>query len=193
MRPDLNSTVADGAAPARRPRGRLLGLGLGLLIALAALFAAPAAHAADRIYWSNFETDTITWANLNGNGGGGTVNTGDATVDGPMGLTIDPAHGRVYWANWANHMGTTISYANLDGSGGGDLDITGPATIAGPHGLAIDPTDGPYGTPVLAQPRHDEPAVARSGGRGSMPTEPATMVSVASSTRAPRPSTSRAG
>ena len=82
-------------------------------------------------------------------------------VNGPMGLTIDPAHGRIYWANWANHIGMTISYANLDGSGGGDLAISG-ATIAGPHGLAIDPTDGPYGD-VLAQPWHDDRRGSISG------------------------------
>ena len=70
-----------------------------------------------------------------------------------MGLTIDPSHGRIYWANWASHMGMTISYANLDGSGGGDLDITG-ATITGPHGLAIDPTARSLRDAVLAQPRH---------------------------------------
>ena len=61
--------------------------------------------------------DTIAWANLNGNGGGGTVNTGDATVDGPDGPDDRPLPtGAIYWANWASHMGTTISYANLDGS-----------------------------------------------------------------------------
>ena len=118
---------------------------------MASLLVVPVAHGADRIYFSNFTANQIAWANLNGSGGG-TVNTTGATVTGPMGLTIDPAHGRIYWANWANHTGTTISYANLDGSGGGDLAITG-ATIAGPHGLAIDPADGPYGT--LYWPNHD--------------------------------------
>ncbi|GIK76517.1 MAG: hypothetical protein KJ006_06160 [Thermoleophilia bacterium] len=123
-----------------------------LLVALAALVALPAsADATGRIYWSNFEADTIAWADLDGSGGG-TVDTTGATVDGPMGLTLDPAHGRIYWANWANHAGTTISWADLDGSGGGDLAITG-ATIAGPHGLAIDPADGPYGT--LYWPNHE--------------------------------------
>jgi hypothetical protein len=163
MRPDLNSTLASAAGAGqgmRRPRSRLLGICLGLAIALTTLFAAPAAHASDRIYWSNFENDSIAWADLNDDGGGGIVNTTGATVDGPMGLTLDPAHGRVYWANWASHMGTTISYANLDGSGGGDLAITG-ATIAGPHGLAIDPGDGPYGT--LYWPNHDMDGISSIG------------------------------
>ena len=148
MRPGVGIEAVE-VGVARRWRRWTLGL---CAVALVSLSAASAAHAADRIYWSNFENDTIAWTNLDGSGGGGTVNTGDAMVDGPMGLTIDPAHGRIYWANWASHMGMTISYANLDGSGGGDLQISGDV-IHGPHGLAIDPTDGPYGT--LYWPNHD--------------------------------------
>ena len=144
MRPDSTSTRTSAIAGRRR----LLVLGL---VAIASLLVVPVAHAADRIYFSNFTANQIAWANLNGSGGG-TVDTTGATVKGPMGLTIDPAHGRIYWANWANHTGTTISYANLDGSGGGDLAISG-APIVGPHGLAIDPADGPYGT--LYWPNHD--------------------------------------
>jgi hypothetical protein len=110
------------------------------------LVVAPAAHGSDRIYWSNFDIEKISWANLDGSGGGD-LNTGAATMDGPMGIAIDPAAGRIYWANWgydSNYVaggGTTISWANLDGSGGGDLD-TGNATVKGPHGLAIDPAAG---------------------------------------------------
>ncbi len=145
-----DSLRATGTEAGPRPGRRLLTL---LLVALAVLIAPPAAaHADDRIYWSNDASDTIAWTKLDGSGGGGTVNTTGATIEGPMGLTLDPAHGRLYWTNWNSHMGTTISWANLDGSGGGDLAITG-ATIAGPHGLAIDPTDGPYGT--LYWPNHD--------------------------------------
>jgi len=121
------------------------------LAAFATLILAPLAHATDRLYWSNYETDQIAWADLSGDGTGGTVNTAGATVDGPMGLTVDPSRGLIYWANWGGDTGTTISYARLDGSGGGDLAITG-ATIDAPHGLAIDPDAGPYGT--LYWPNH---------------------------------------
>ena len=142
MRHDLDLEVQGMAGGNRRRRpGRLLALGL---VVIASLFAAPGAHAADRIYWSNFDGNSISYANLNGNGGGGTVDTTGATVAGPMGLTIDPAHDLIYWANWDYGTGTTISYANLEGGGGGDLDIQG-ATVAGPHGLAIDPSIGPAG------------------------------------------------
>ena len=114
--------------PASRWRGLLLGFSLG---AFALLIIVPAAHAAGRIYWSNYDTNTIAWANLDGSGNGGTVNTAGATVRGPMGMTVDPARGLIYWANWRGDTGTTISYAHLDGSGGGNLNITGLLTDLG--------------------------------------------------------------
>jgi DNA-binding beta-propeller fold protein YncE len=116
--------------------GRRWRLAVALCIAAAALSASPAAQAANRIYWSNYDNNTISYANLDGSGGG-IINTTGATVQGPMGLALDPVAGRVYWANWAGGTGTTISYANLDGSGGGGDLNTGAATVIGPHGLAI--------------------------------------------------------
>jgi len=116
-------------------RGRRMGVILiaaGLLV----LASAPAALGADRIYWGNGGTDTISYANLDGSGGGGELNLSGATPGGPRGVAIDSATGRIYWANQNNN---TISYANLDGSGGGgQLNISG-ATASKPHGLAIDP------------------------------------------------------
>jgi hypothetical protein len=52
-------------------------------------------------------------------------------------LAIDPAAGRIYWAN---HVGPPafISYANLNGSGGADIP-TGAATVNQPEGVAVDP------------------------------------------------------
>jgi hypothetical protein len=118
--------------------GRRIGV---LLIAagLLALASAPAALGADRIYWGNGDNDTISYANLDGTGGGGELNLTGATPSGPRGVAIDAAAGRIYWANQGND---TISYANLDGSGGGgQVNITG-APAAQPHGLAIDPGAG---------------------------------------------------
>jgi len=133
MRPYSTATRTSAIAGCRR----LLVVGA---VAIAALLIVPVAQGADRIYFSNFTANQIAWANLNGSGGE-TVDTTGATVKGPMGLTIDPAHGRIYWANWANHSGTTISYANLDGSGGHDLitDIGSDPSAVGPEGTAIDP------------------------------------------------------
>ena len=49
-------------------------------------------------------------------------------VNGPFGAALDPAAGRIYWANYA---GNRISFARLDGSVGGDL-ATGGATLSAP-------------------------------------------------------------
>jgi Lactonase, 7-bladed beta-propeller len=122
-------------------RRRLAGI-LSALIAVGAALA-PAARATDRIYWSNYAGNSISYANLDGSGGGA-LPTGAATVFGPMGLAIDSAKGRIYWANWGlggpteTGDGKSISFANLDGSGGRTL-LIDPAFVNGPHGLAIDP------------------------------------------------------
>jgi sugar lactone lactonase YvrE len=126
---------------------------LTLAIAAASVFVmlalTPMASAADRIYWSNFfggsnDLGSISWANLDGSGGGN-LNTSGAPMDGPMGIAINSAAGRLYWTNFGNDQdgsgaggnGTAISYANLDGSGGGQIPVSAP--IHGPHGLAFDP------------------------------------------------------
>ena len=112
----------------RARHGRRIGV---LLIAagLLAFASAPAALGADRIYWGNGGNDTISYANLDGSGGGGELNLTGATPSGPRGVALDPAAGRIYWANQGNN---TISYANLDGSGGGgELNISG-ATASSP-------------------------------------------------------------
>jgi DNA-binding beta-propeller fold protein YncE len=101
------------------------------------LVAVPAASAADSVYWSNASGNKISFANLNGSGGGDLF-TGSATVKNPQGVAFDPAAERIYWANAS---GTKISFANLNGSGGGDL-ATGSATVNAPVGVAVDPAAG---------------------------------------------------
>ena len=80
---------------------------------------------------------SLGFARLDGSGGG-LVATPGGTVQGPHGTAIDPATGRIYWAN---ETPGAIRFANLDGSGEGDLN-TGTATIDQPRGLAIDPATG---------------------------------------------------
>jgi DNA-binding beta-propeller fold protein YncE len=125
-----------------RPAGRRLRALSALLAAIAgtaAWLVAPA-RAADTIYWTNFSGNSISFANLDGSGGGGTLTTTGATAPNqPAGLALDPAAGRLYWGN-AN--GGKVSYANLDNTGGGgDLNTAG-ATTLGIFGLAIDPAGG---------------------------------------------------
>jgi hypothetical protein len=90
-----------------------------------------------RVYWDNYSTHTISFANLDGSGGGD-LSTGAATLH-PWDLALDPAHGRIYWANTGTN--SAISFANLDGSGGGDITISG-VLFTGAIGLAIDPAAG---------------------------------------------------
>src|SRR4051794_30183723 len=108
----------------------------GCIVAtLVALWFAPAALAADNVYWTNFGNGSISFANLDGTSGGGQFPTPGANTVGPIGLAIDPASSRIFWANAGI---STISFEALDGSGGNDLDITG-ANPQIPAGVAIDP------------------------------------------------------
>ncbi len=122
-----------------------------------ALTGAPVNHplgvaidsATGALYWANFGAgidycqgvlqgpNTISYARLDGTSGG-TLNTSGATLSGPDGVAIDPAAGRLYWAN---EYGNTISYANLDGTGGHDLNTAG-ATVRCPAGVVVDPALG---------------------------------------------------
>jgi hypothetical protein len=121
--------------------GTFLGGLLALLAAAAVL--APAASGADRVYWANVFNSTISYANVDGSGAGGDLNTAGATIDTPTGPALDPAAGRVFWPNGGFFGGPQgISFANLDGSGaGGDLNIAG-ATMNFPIGPAIDAAAG---------------------------------------------------
>ena len=60
---------------------------------LLALAAAPAAFGADRVYWAN-GNNTISFANLDGSGGGAQLDISGATSNGPRGVDIDPVTGR---------------------------------------------------------------------------------------------------
>gem|GEM_PF-504885 len=112
-------------------------LALAVPVALLTMLClAATALGAGRVYWANNTANTISYADLDGSGGGD-LDTGAATVESPSGVVIDPAAGRIYWANTSSG----ISYANLDGTGGGDLD-TGAARTEFTIGLGIDPAGG---------------------------------------------------
>jgi hypothetical protein len=94
-------------------------------------------RATGRIYWANIVTSEISYANLDGSGGGGALSTSGASVSNPDGVAIDPVTARIYWSN--NSGVFPISYANLDGSGGGgNLNVAGGNTTS-MRGVAIDP------------------------------------------------------
>jgi hypothetical protein len=110
-----------------------------VVFSAALLWALPVAQASETIYWSNYSSDSLAFANLDGTGGGGFDTAGQA-VKGSEGLAIDSATGRLYWSNFSSGPGNTgaIRYAGLGGGDGGQLN-TGAATVNEPSGIAIDP------------------------------------------------------
>jgi DNA-binding beta-propeller fold protein YncE len=121
---------------------RRTGGALCAVVAVLLTFAA-GARGADRIYWSNLPANVISWANLDGSGGGN-LPINPSTLNGPMGLAIDTRDSTIYWSNYGNNpaeSGTTISVANLDGSNAHVLPISGVG-VAGPHGVAVNPAAG---------------------------------------------------
>jgi hypothetical protein len=101
------------------------------------LWALPA-QASETVYWSNYGSDSLAYANLDGSGGGGFDTAGQEVV-GSEGLAIDSATGRLYWSNFSNGSDTgAIRYAGLGGGDGGQLNAPG-ATVNEPAGVAIDP------------------------------------------------------
>jgi hypothetical protein len=104
------------------------------------LWVLPAAQAAETLYWSNYSSDSLAFANLNGSGGG-PFDTAGQNVTGSEGLAIDSVTGRLYWSNFTTGPGSTggIRFAGLSGGDGGQLNAGG-ATINEPSGIAIDPT-----------------------------------------------------
>ena len=94
-------------------------------------------HLAGKIYWANGVGNKISWARLDGLGGGD-FNTGTATVAAPVGIAVDVAAKKIYWANYS---GNKISFAKLDNTGGGDLNIIG-TTVNAPWGVTISQTLG---------------------------------------------------
>jgi DNA-binding beta-propeller fold protein YncE len=99
----------------------------------------------NRIYWTNddFGPGKISWANLDGSGGGD-LNTTGANMGRPWGLAIDAAGNRVYWTSYNGSIAGegSVSWASLDGAGGGDLYTAADpgCGIDGPNGVAIDRT-----------------------------------------------------
>jgi DNA-binding beta-propeller fold protein YncE len=112
------------------------------ICAVAPVVPARAARAASRVYWSNAGGGRISYANIDGSGGGDLSTTGASGGTGFdfFGMAIDVAAGRVYWAdtNFGHPTESTVSFANLDGSGGGDLNTIG-AAVEEPLGVAVDP------------------------------------------------------
>jgi DNA-binding beta-propeller fold protein YncE len=142
------------------------------LVASFLLVVSPA-QAADRVYWANDgfpSANRISWANIDGSGGGSLTTTG--TPNGrPRGVAIDVAAGRVYWTSPVENL---ISFTNLEGSGGGASLNTGLATVNQPNAAAVHPAAG---TIYWANENGDRISFAKldSSGGGDLFTGAATV------------------
>ncbi|MGN6167793.1 MAG: hypothetical protein ACTHQQ_06430 [Solirubrobacteraceae bacterium] len=147
--------------------------------ALVLWWAAPGAGAANRIYWGSCIANTVSFANLDGTGQGGDLNTSGVTPNCPSGTAMDLPGGRIYWADGG---GTTISFANLDNTGGGGhLNTTGASVPNFPAGVATDPATGKiYWADTGSAPGSAGPLsfanLNGAGGGGDLSTSGATLV-----------------
>ena len=93
----------------------------------------PQPSGTSKLYWSDWGTDKIQRADLDGSNVQDLVS--GAGLNGPDGLSLDLAGGKIYWADAGTNK---IQRANLDGSGVEDL-VTG---LGIPYGLALDVSGG---------------------------------------------------
>ncbi len=93
----------------------------------------PSPGGASKLYWTDWGTDKIQRANLDGSGVEDLVSGGG--LDGPDGLTLDMAGGKMYWTDAGTNK---IQRADLNGSNVEDL-VTG---LGIPYGLALDVSGG---------------------------------------------------
>jgi hypothetical protein len=128
--------------------------------------------ASGRVYWANDAAPKISFANLDGSGGGGDLNTTGATTNPLAGIAVHPAAGKIYWANVTPD---TISFANLDGSGGGGDLNTGGATVDSAFGLTIDPAANRIYWPNRFAGTINFANLDGSGGGGQLNTTGATI------------------
>ena len=95
----------------------------------------PQPAGASKLYWSDWGTDKIQRADLDGSNVEDLIS--GAGLDRPYGLSLDSAGGKIYWADSGTRK---IQRANLDGSGIEDLLTPTDQNI--PSGLALDVSGG---------------------------------------------------
>jgi DNA-binding beta-propeller fold protein YncE len=110
-----------------------IGTKLALLVGVGAAFlgAIPAAHAADRIYWGNFGAAQLSFANLNGTGGGDFSSI--AAANAVTGTAFWTAQDEIFYAN--SSFDDQIKVSKLDGSTGSTFVS---ATASDRRGMVID-------------------------------------------------------
>ena len=115
-----------------RSRLHVLAAGLGAVFVTA--LPAPAAFGADSVYWNSFSSSgAIRVGNLTG----GPAQSLFGGESDPYGVALDPASGKVYWADLNSG---NIRAGNLDGSGSSLQNLY--MGEQSPAGVAIDPAAG---------------------------------------------------
>ena len=84
------------------------------------------------MYWTDWITDKIQRANLDGSQVEDLITTG---LRRPKGLALDGGRGKMYWVADGGFGPDKIQRANLDGSQVEDLITTG---LSSPYGIALD-------------------------------------------------------
>jgi|SRR6187549_351383 len=123
-----------------RERGlRIVAAAAVLIVPIVALLSlAPRAQAAEVVFWDNWsgDPDSVSFAGIDGSGGG-SLNLGGATLEGPEGMAYDTVTNRLFVASATGAKGEILAI-DLDGSGAAPLN-TGAAPIDSPQGVAVDP------------------------------------------------------
>ena len=96
--------------------------------------ATPPATGTSKLYWTDWGTDKIQRADLDGSNVEDLVS--GAGLNGPDGLALDLSGGKIYWTNVGSNK---IQRADLDGSNVEDLITSG---LSVPYGLALDVSGG---------------------------------------------------
>ena len=115
----------------------VLGVAAAGVMALGVLLPATAS-ADDSIYWSREDgSNSIRYGPLTGSNGGATpAETLFDDGGAPCGIALNPAAGKIYWANWNTGE---IRVANLDGTGSASTLFAEPGNLCG---VAVDPAAG---------------------------------------------------
>jgi DNA-binding beta-propeller fold protein YncE len=119
------------------------GLHLPFIAALVAVLALgvashpnqTAAQGANKMYWTDADTDKIQRANLDGSNVEDLVTAG---LQFPEDIAVDCAGGKMYWTDW---FAAKIQRANLDGSNVDDL-LTAADGLQHPTAIALDIAGG---------------------------------------------------
>jgi DNA-binding beta-propeller fold protein YncE len=123
----------------RRDRRRYAAVSIVALALIALMALAQRAQAAENIYWDNYDANSVSFADING-AGGGALSLAGVTLENPEGMAYDSVTNRLFVASSGDSNNGAIIYINLDGSGAGVFSAPG-APVEVPEGIAVNPAN----------------------------------------------------